>query len=897
MNLHWDGGGSGRRVPSPLKRTYDVIEDDTSDSGSPPKRLPTSTSVGFTYTQTSSPHSTVYHDLPNQISQQHRGEQLRPQLQVERPLFDTCLGLIQLESVQVRPGYINTSETHVKLDPRANLVILRHPHLNQYIGMIEGVNAAIIATLLTTGKVGLFATIQHPNYLKVLAYASRSDCEEIGDLLFAHDCFLQQPEAYDQTTTYYNPQLLTRPGQELDFPHTETPSLSPRNHSLSSLEKDKVNQLFESAVVPTTFTEAEVSPLLNTKLKEHQLKALSMMFEKESGILAGSEFPALWTEMQNQCSSAPMYYNTVSETKHTSRPSLCRGGLLADEMGLGKTLTILALIAGSLDRDDPRVGPGPHPTLIVAPLSTLPNWEDQIRRHFKFESIQFTTYQGPLRRKKNTSLGENDIVLTTYDTMRADYSVLFPESNNKGKKRKSSDGMLHNILWKRVVLDEAHIIRNRNSRVFIAACKLKAQHRWCVSGTPIQNSIEDLGALIEFLRVSPFDTPSAFRRFSSYPAGGRDSMFWDRLKRLVQCTSLRRTKESIGASLKLPPRREIEHPVDLTSEERRIYDLTKRHFSTSLDSGKSSVNAFNLLLRLRQVCNHGRDLLPKSLQGWLDQAFQYMDPITPPLGLTCEACEALIFDERLICGSLPCLHQICKSCFGVGDIDEGITPTCPLCKNSSSKPRSSGSGDSARADSVSSSPLEYIPSSKVEALIKNLRDDNEEQRRQGNTPPKSLVFSEWTSMLDLIGNALTMNKFIFRRLDGSLSLTQRRQVLSEFRDDQRCTVLLATLRCAGVGSNSLDLTMASRVHLIEPGWNPMLEQQALDRVHRLGQTKEVASIRYIVQGSDSIEKYIQKVQVSKNEMITSSLDGSNSDRTQIIKDILHDFRETVDFET
>ncbi|KAI1120581.1 SNF2 family N-terminal domain-containing protein [Nemania abortiva] len=938
MSQPWDRRCSGFRTPSPLKRPFYVVEDDASDYGTPTKKCSVPAPAGSGNAQDSSTHLAIYDGFLNQTLQPVRGGNPEPQLQVKRPSarqpnrkmakpnksFNTCLGFFQLENIQLRPDYLlNNEDKHITLDVRGDLVILRHPESNKYGGMMEGMNAAIIAALLATRKVRLSATIQHPNYLQVLVYASRRDCNELGDLLFEHDCFLQQPEAYDQTTTYYNPQWLTRHDAEFETSH------SIRSLSLSSAEKKKVDRLFESATGPAAFKRVGVSELLNTKLKEsvspiktphikedlmhlrHQLKAVSMMSEKESGLLTDQEFPSLWTEIQDASSSIPIYYNTVSNLKQSIRPSLCRGGLLADEMGLGKTLTILALVVNSFDHDNSRIGSGPRPTLIVAPLSTLTNWEDQIKRHLKFESVQFMTYHGPSRRKRNAPLRDSDIILTTYDTLRADYSGSFPGKNIKEKKGRSGGGMLHGIMWKRVVLDEgmllfspqrrhegtaedkgkAHIIRNRGSQVFHAASRLEAQHRWCVTGTPIQNSVEDLGALIEFLRVSPFDNPSAFRREISCPIGGRNSVFWDRLKRLIQCISLRRTKESIGASLELPPRCEIEYPVYLTPEERRIYDLTKRHFDKSIDSGKSSLSTFNLLLRLRQVCNHGRDLLPKALQEWLDQACQYMDP-SPPVNPTCEACEEFLPEEESICENLPCLHQICKRCFRLEMTDEGSIPFCPLCTNS--PPELDDSSRSAHAASASGNFLDYVPSSKVQALIQNLRHDDEEQRRQGNPPPKRLVFSEWTSMLDLIGKAMTMNGVTFQRLDGGLNLAQRRQALLEFGTNPQCTVLLATLRCAGVG---LDLTMASRVHLIEPGWNPMLERQALGRVHRLGQNKEVVSIRYVVQGSDSIEKYIRRVQVLKTDMITSSLDSANSDRTQIIEDILRDFRETVSLET
>ncbi|KAI9684611.1 MAG: hypothetical protein M1822_005699 [Bathelium mastoideum] len=129
--------------------------------------------------------------------------------------------------------------------------------------------------------------------------------------------------------------------------------------------------------------------------------------------------------------------------------------------------------------------------------------------------------------------------------------------------------------------------------------------------------------------------------------------------------------------------------------------------------------------------------------------------------------------------------------------------------------------------------------------------------------------SSWTRMLDLVGAALKANGFQFVRIDGSKSEIQRRKAINEFRTNLDCPILLASIGSAGLG---LDLTAASRVHILEPLWSPMAEQQAIDRIHRLGQTLGVVATRYIVQ--DSIEEYIVAVQNAKTTVIRNSIGES-----------------------
>lgn len=290
---------------------------------------------------------------------------------------------------------------------------------------------------------------------------------------------------------------------------------------------------------------------------------------------------------------------------------------------------------------------------------------------------------------------------------------------------------------------------------------------------------------------------------------------WERLKAFVQCIAIRRTKATIEQEINLPQRKDIVQAVNLDGEERKIYDLIKRNFALSIDSGGTTLNAFTLILRLRQVCNHGRDLLPAHLQRWTDQARLFSDEPLPN-SASCELCNNIPVLRGSSLVVLPCLHQLCQTCTikwdDKGDKDQNTV--CPLCEEPFP-----GAIEKSFGGLDSDSPWQYKPSSKVRALITNLNVDRKEAaqsraitaKRQvlvlcstfsvnmANSTYFSVVFSSWSSMLDLISSGLAQSGISCQRLDGSMSLPQRRRALDVFRCSSDCQVLLATLGAAGVG--------------------------------------------------------------------------------------------------
>lgn len=271
-------------------------------------------------------------------------------------------------------------------------------------------------------------------------------------------------------------------------------------------------------------------------------------------------------------------------------------------------------------------------------------------------------------------------------------------------------------MFQLLTLPLAHVIRNRMAKVYQAAHALKGKHRWCLTGTPIQNRVEDLGALIAFLRVKPFDSVSTFQRTFVDPVNHGDRRGWERLKALVVATSLRSTKEAIEEDLQLPARSETVQDVRLDAQDRQLYSSIKRYCVRAIESKGAVMSCFQMILRLRQICNHGRDLLPQSLRDWLDQGMQ-INSNTDTTATFCEQCNSEINDVDSVV--LDCLHQICASCRRSSpSVDEQKRTSCPLCSNDPDAAKAEDRRREYEPRPYLAGP--YRPSAKVKALLKRL---------------------------------------------------------------------------------------------------------------------------------------------------------------------------------
>ena len=181
------------------------------------------------------------------------------------------------------------------------------------------------------------------------------------------------------------------------------------------------------------------------------------------------------------------------------------------------------------------------------------------------------------------------------------------------------------------------------------------------------------------------------------------------------------------------------------------------------------------------------------------------------------------------------------------------------------------------------------PHTKTKALINDLLVNQQESELMPDEPPiKSVVFSGWTAHLDLIQLALSENGIKYTRLDGKMSRTARGAALDAFRDDPSIIVILVSITAGGLG---LNLTTANKVYVMEPQYNPAAEAQAVDRVHRLGQKREVETVRYIM--NDSFEEKMLELQDKKKKLASLSMDSegrSRMDKTEAARKRLEDLR-------
>ncbi|KAL8399177.1 hypothetical protein RB596_007850 [Gaeumannomyces avenae] len=315
------------------------------------------------------------------------------------------------------------------------------------------------------------------------------------------------------------------------------------------------------------------------------------------------------------------------------RGKVPKGGILADDMGLGKTLQSLSLIISSPKpgKDDAGwkkrydgIGKG---TLVVAPLALIRQWEAEIAEKVSADKrLNVCVHHGPSRTKKYTELAKYDVVITTYQILVSEH----------GHSTDAVGAGCFGIHWFRVILDEAHSIKNRNAKATKACCALRAEFRWCLTGTPMQNNLDELQSLVNFLRIAPYDNLKHWREFIDQPMkGGKGHLAIRRLHSILRCFMKRRTKEILkeegalnpggkkaleaaaakgdGEAAKAPAFKVTERKVVAVSAkfspaERRFYARLEERADESLQrmmKGRVNyANALVLLLRLRQACNH-----------------------------------------------------------------------------------------------------------------------------------------------------------------------------------------------------------------------------------------------------------------------------------------------------
>jgi SNF2 family DNA or RNA helicase len=394
------------------------------------------------------------------------------------------------------------------------------------------------------------------------------------------------------------------------------------------------------------------------------------------------------------------------------------GGILADDMGLGKTVQALALLVSRKSED-----PACKTTLIVAPVALMGQWAREISKLLKRgrHSLTVETLHANTRDLQWSKLREKDVVLTTYGTLASEIKrkhawedKLKRVPNAKPSGRSEHIPLLgEKSKWYRVILDEAQWIKNKTTKAAIAACYLQAQYRWCLTGTPMQNSVDELYSLIRFLRIAPYNSFDKFNRDFSKPLKSKNS-YGDskenamrQLQALCKAIMLRRTKTS-----KIDGKPILQLPAKTIESQQAVFSKDEQEFYQALESkakitfnrylkagtvGRNYSNALVLLLRLRQACCHPH--LIKDLEMETGASPDNIDKLANAETLPADVVERIKQVEAFECpicfdaaiNSLifnPCGHPSCNECFdrlatqahANADNETGFNILCPSCR-------------------------------------------------------------------------------------------------------------------------------------------------------------------------------------------------------------------------
>ncbi len=466
------------------------------------------------------------------------------------------------------------------------------------------------------------------------------------------------------------------------------------------------------------------------------------------------------------------------------------GGILADEMGLGKTLQALAYLSSFRTST---ATADLSPSLIVCPTSLVENWRREAARFTP--ELRTLAIDGPDRAPLFAQIPAADLVITSYALLRRDLD----------KYR------AHNFLS--VGLDEAHHIKNPDSQVAQAACALRSEHRFVLTGTPMENSVRDLWSIMHFALPGYLGQRRDFReRYElplARPGDPAGVAARERLTRRLRPVLLRRLKKDVAKDL--PARIEQTAFCDLTPAQTEVYRQLLEQSRLKLDTARRDKNqgagrmlVLTALLRLRQAC----------------------------------------CDLRLL----------------------GIEPDA--------LPKSTGLSDDADEsdDTPSANPAanaRRVRPAGVSAKLALLDELLTEIREGGH---RVLIFSQFVSMLKILSAHLETQDTPFCYLDGSTKPKDRAAQVERFQTDESITAFLISVKAGGVG---LNLTGADTVIHFDPWWNPAVEAQATDRAHRIGQTRVVTAYRLIAR--NTVEEKIFALQNRKKELTASLVERESDE--------------------
>ncbi|XP_043481761.1 SWI/SNF-related matrix-associated actin-dependent regulator of chromatin subfamily A containing DEAD/H box 1 homolog [Leptopilina heterotoma] len=509
-------------------------------------------------------------------------------------------------------------------------------------------------------------------------------------------------------------------------------------------------------------------------------------------------------------------------------------GILADEMGLGKTIQVIAFLSylkesGFYDEND-----GPH--LIVVPSSTMENWCNELERWSP--DLKVVKYYGSQDERRDMRMGwrsgdldDVDIILTTYNLI----------SSTPEERR-----LFRVMPIQYVVFDEAHMLKNMGTIRYENLVKINAKHRILLTGTPLQNNLLELISLLIFVMPTLFagkqaDLKSLFSKNPKVSAtkDSKDKPLFEleqvkNAKQIMKPFVLRRLKSEVLRDL--PKKSEEVMRVPMIEKQKEMYRNLLSEFSDEANK-HNVINGVGMMMQLRKLANH-----PLLFRSYYTE--DKLKTISKRLAMESgykQKNPDYVFEDLLWMSDYQInqLSRTFKSIAGFG------------------------------------LPLDFIPESgKLKALDELLPKLKEEGHR-------ILIFSQFTMVLDILTEYLTLRNHRHYRLDGQTPVTERQEMIDEFTHDKSIFIFLLSTRAGGLGIN---LTAADTVIIHDIDFNPYNDKQAEDRSHRVGQTKPVRIIRLLSEGTIEEGMYqIAQEKLHLEQQITGNEENEAGDKKGVLK--------------
>ncbi|XP_068969268.1 SWI/SNF-related matrix-associated actin-dependent regulator of chromatin subfamily A containing DEAD/H box 1 homolog [Bombus flavifrons] len=509
-------------------------------------------------------------------------------------------------------------------------------------------------------------------------------------------------------------------------------------------------------------------------------------------------------------------------------------GILADEMGLGKTVQVIAFLtylkeAGLRDEKD-----GPH--LIVVPSSTMENWNNELERWSP--GLKVVQYYGSQEERKEMRLGWRNGDLDDVDVLLTTYNLI---SSTPEERRLFRVMPIHYV-----VFDEAHMLKNMGTIRYENLVRINAKHRILLTGTPLQNNLLELMSLLIFVMPSLFagkqaDLKSLFSKNPKVPSVKKNSeqpLFEQEqvknAKQIMRPFVLRRLKAEVLRDLPEKTERVIKCPM--IEKQRKMYTNLVAEFSAEADQS-TEVNGIGMMMQLRKLANH-----PLLVRDYYNES------------------KLKVISSRLVKE-----HSYKQK--NPDYVFEDLQWMSDYQINQLTRTYKSLAGLGLPQELISEAGKLKI----LDELLPKLKEEGH----------RVLIFSQFTMILDILEEYLTIRGRTYLRLDGSTPVTDRQYLINQYMEDESIFIFLLSTKAGGLGIN---LTAADTVIIHDIDFNPYNDKQAEDRCHRVGQKRPVSIIRLLSEAT--IEEGIYEIAQDKlhlEQQITGEEENESTDKKSVLK--------------